>query len=101
MDTIERGGAAVWPAAGTSRIPYRVYSDEELYKRELDRLFYGPHWCYVALEAEIPNPGDFKRSVVGERPVVVVRDQDGRINVVENRCAHRGVRFCQQSHGTA
>jgi len=108
MDAIERDGPpdgsarrSSWPGADTSRIPYRVYSDEDLYRRELDRLFYGPHWCYVALEAEIPNPGDFKRSVVGERPVVVVRDQDGGINVVENRCAHRGVRFCQQGHGTA
>jgi salicylate 5-hydroxylase large subunit len=82
-------------------VPYWVYSDEPLYQRELERLFYGPHWCYAALEAEIPNPGDFKRTVVGEKPVVVVRTEDGGISVVENRCAHRGVKFCQQEFGTA
>src|SRR5690606_25665737 len=28
-------------------------------------------------------------------------DHDGTINVVENHCAHRGVRFCRASHGNA
>jgi salicylate 5-hydroxylase large subunit len=29
------------------------------------------------------------------------RGTDHGIRVVENRCAHRGVRFCQQPHGNA
>jgi salicylate 5-hydroxylase large subunit len=53
----------------------------------------------VGLEAEVPNPGDFLRSVIGERSVIMVRDADGRINVVENRCAHRGMRFCRAKSG--
>ncbi len=88
-----------WPADACARIPYRVYIDPAIYQRELERLFYRDHWCYVGLEAEIPKPGDFKRSAVGERDVVMVRDRDGAINVVENRCAHRGVQFCQRTHG--
>jgi salicylate 5-hydroxylase large subunit len=39
------------------------------------RIFYGAHWCYVGLEAEIPNTGDFKLSFVGERQVIMVRDR--------------------------
>jgi salicylate 5-hydroxylase large subunit len=53
----------------------------------------------VGLEAEVPNPGDFKRTVVGERSVILVRDQEGALNVVENVCAHRGMRFCRERHG--
>jgi salicylate 5-hydroxylase large subunit len=49
----------------------------------------------VALECELPNPGDFKRTVVGERSVIVVLAADGEVHVVENRCAHRGVAFCR------
>lgn len=90
-----------WHPEGESRIPYGVYSDAALYQRELERLFYRGHWCYVGLEAEIPQPGDFKRSTVGERAVVVVRDLAGTVRVIENRCAHRGVRFCQESFGNA
>ena len=39
------------------------------------------------------TPGDFKRTVVGERSVIMVRDHDGAIHVVENVCAHRGMQL--------
>lgn len=92
-----------WPNPGTSRIPYWAYTDPSLYQRELERLFYGPHWNYIGLAIEIPKTGDYKLSWVGERQVIMVRDRvaprdrdtDHGIRVVENRCAHRGVRFCQ------
>ena len=89
----------VWEGDGSSRIPFWAYTDETLYKRELERFFYQKHWCYVGLEAEIPNPGDFKRTVVGERSVILTRAQDGEIHVVENVCAHRGMQFCRERHG--
>jgi salicylate 5-hydroxylase large subunit len=88
-----------WAADATSRVPYWLYTDEAIYRRELERIFYGPHWSYVGLEVELPAAGDFKETRVGERSVIVVRDTDGSINVVENHCAHRGVKFCQQRHG--
>jgi len=88
-----------WEGGGTSRIPFAVYTDEQRHQRELDRFFYRGHWCYVGLEAEIPNPGDFKRTVVGERSVIMTRAADGQIHVVENVCAHRGMRFCRKRHG--
>ncbi|MCW5665888.1 MAG: aromatic ring-hydroxylating dioxygenase subunit alpha [Piscinibacter sp.] len=88
-----------WAGEGTHRIPFAAYTSEALHKRELERFFYRGHWCYVGLEAEVPEPGDFKRSVVGERSVIMVRDADGAINVLENVCAHRGMRFCRERHG--
>ena len=63
--------------------------------------FYQGHWSYVGLEAEIPKPGDFKRTAVGERSVILLRDQDGQVRVVENVCAHRGVQFCRSATATA
>jgi salicylate 5-hydroxylase large subunit len=98
-----------WTRPESSRVPFWAYTDAQLYQRELDKIFYGEHWCYVGLAAEIPNTGDFKLSWVGERQVIMVRDRvapkdrdtDPGIRVVENRCAHRGVRFCQQPHGNA
>jgi salicylate 5-hydroxylase large subunit len=88
-----------WETPGTSRVPFAVYTDEALHKKELDRFFYKSHWSYVGLEAEIPNPGDFKRTVVGERSVIMTRAADGQIHVVENVCAHRGMQFCRERHG--
>ena len=89
-----------WTDPGSSRIPFWAYTRDDLYQRELQRFFYQDHWCYVGLEAEIPQPGDYKRTVVGERSVIMVRDVDGAIHVVENVCAHRGMRFCRERHGT-
>jgi salicylate 5-hydroxylase large subunit len=89
----------VWEQSGSSRIPFWAYTDSDLYKRELERFFYQGHWCYVGLEAEIPNHGDFKRTVIGERSVIMLRREDGGISVVENVCAHRGMQFCRERHG--
>lgn len=90
-----------WRGDSFSRVPFDVYCDAAAYERELQRFFYQGHWCYVGLEAEIPRPGDFKRSWVGERSVIVVRNHDQMIHVVENRCAHRGVQLCQENFGHA
>ena len=87
--------------SGTQRIPNRVYSDAELHARELEAFFYTAHWCYVALECEIPKAGDYKATMIGEKPVIVVRDRDGSVNVLENRCAHKGAKLCQKEFGNA
>jgi salicylate 5-hydroxylase large subunit len=88
-----------WETEGTSRIPFAVYTGEDNHQKELDRFFYAQHWSYVGLEAEVPNVGDFKRTVVGERSVIMTRATDGHIHVVENVCAHRGMQFCRERHG--
>ena len=54
----------VWEDDGTHRIPFLTYTSEDIYRKELERFFYKGHWCYVGLEAEVPNPGDYKRTVV-------------------------------------
>ena len=89
----------VWEGDGTHRIPFVAYTSDEIYRKELERFFYQGHWCYVGLEAEVPHPGDFKRTVVGERSVILARDTDGTLHVFENVCAHRGMRFCRERHG--
>jgi nitrite reductase/ring-hydroxylating ferredoxin subunit len=76
-----------WETDGTSRVPFAVYTDESRHKTELQRFFYKAHWNYVGLEAEIPQAGDFKRTVVGERSVIMTRGNDGQVHVVENVCA--------------
>jgi len=98
-----------WDQPGSSRIPFWVYTDAQFYQSELKRIFYGAHWCYVGLEVEVPNVGDYKLTSLGERQMILVRDRaapedramDNGIRVVENRYAHRGVRFCQTPQGNA
>src|SRR5580693_3823037 len=88
-----------WPAAGPSRIPNWVYTDPDIFAREQERIFQGPSWLYVCLDAEIPKPGDFTRSKLGTREVIAVRGADGAVNVLVNRCAHRSMQLCTANRG--
>lgn len=90
-----------WPEDALHYIPDWVYNSQAVHDLELQKIFRGRSWNYVALEAEIPNAGDYKRSYVGATPVVVSRAEDGSVNVFENRCAHRGAEFCRHSQGNA
>jgi anthranilate 1,2-dioxygenase large subunit len=90
-----------FPRADGSRIPYKVYNSQEIYQLEQERIFRGPVWSFVALEAEIPRPGDFKTTFVGDTPVVVTRNDDNSLSTWVNRCAHRGAMVCRWARGNA
>ena len=88
-----------WPAEGVTRVPYWVYQDEEVYREEQQKIFRGPAWSYLCLEAELPEPKSFLTTFVGDMPVVVTRDADGALHAWENRCAHRGALIAMQARG--
>ncbi len=88
-----------WPHGDNSRAPYRVYTDPGLYAREQERIFRGPIWNFVGLACEIPNVGDYKLTYAGDTPLIVVRLQDDSINVLVNRCAHKGAMVCYKPKG--
>jgi len=90
-----------FPSTDGSRVPFDVYRSQEIYDREQDRIFRGPTWSFLALEAEIPNPGDFKSTFVGDTPVVVARTEDNELAAWVNRCAHRGAMVCRAARGNA
>ncbi|HEV8029778.1 MAG TPA: Rieske 2Fe-2S domain-containing protein [Stellaceae bacterium] len=88
-----------WPKQGNARVPYRVFADPEIYRAELDRIFLGPTWQCLGLAAELPEPGDYKTTFLGETPVIVTRGEDDEIHAMVNRCAHRGNLVCLKERG--
>jgi anthranilate 1,2-dioxygenase large subunit len=88
-----------FPAEDCSRIPYGMYRDAEIYALEQERIFRGPVWNFLALEAEIPAPGDFRVVSVGDTPVIVDRARDGSLHAMVNRCAHRGATVQRAAFG--
>ncbi len=93
--------AAIWPALDYSRVPYRLYHDADVYEREQECIFGGPVWNYLGLDVEIPEPGDFRATYVGETPVIVNRDANGEVHAFVNRCAHRGALVRREMAGNA
>lgn len=83
-----------WPAEGSTRVPYRVFSDPALYALEQQRIFRGPLWHFLCPELDLAAPGDIRTSWVGETPVIVTRDETGTIHAMVNRCAHKGALVC-------
>lgn len=100
----EQGAADIsdlqWPE-NPSEIPDWVYTDQRIYDLEQQRIFRGRTWNYVALEVELPKPGDYIRSYLGDTPIIVARDEAGEVHAFENRCAHRGAEFCKTYRGSA
>jgi len=88
-----------WPREGVTRAPYKVMSDPEIYRLEQERIFRGPVWNYLCLEAELPEPGCFRTTYAGETPVIVTRSKDGGIHALVNRCAHKGAMLCLEPGG--
>ncbi len=90
-----------FPRRDGSRVPFAVFNSPEIYALEQERIYRGPTWSFLGLEAEIPKPGDFKRSYIGDTPVVMTRGEDGALVAWVNRCAHRGAEVCRLPRGNA
>lgn len=90
-----------WPQGCITEVPFWVYTDTAVFEREMERIFCGASWSYVGLEAEIPNSGDYLVTRIGNRSVVITRDQAGDIRGFVNSCAHRGVKICRERRGNS
>lgn len=87
-----------WPA-NFNEVPQEVFHREDIYQLELQRIFYGPEWHMLAHVSELPKPGDYKTTYIGEMPVLIVHGGDGAVRVFANACAHRGVQIALCSRG--
>lgn len=85
---------------GDFRVHSDAYTSAPVFEREMRRIF-EQSWVYVAHESQIPSPGSFVTTRVGTQPVIVSRDRTGAVNVLLNRCRHRGSIVCRLAEGRA
>lgn len=97
---VEGAGEAGWSPrlSPGDRVHTRVYRDPVIFAQEMARVW-SRVWVYVGHASEVAEPGDYVRRQLGPQPVVLVRDEDGVVRVLVNRCPHRGNLVCQYDRG--
>jgi len=75
-----------------------LYTEDAIYEDEIEKIFYSS-WVYIGHESEIKKTGDFVARDIGRSAVIMVRDKDKSVNVLVNRCAHRGNNLCNEMDG--
>jgi phenylpropionate dioxygenase-like ring-hydroxylating dioxygenase large terminal subunit len=81
-------------------IDRRIYIEPDIYEQELKQIF-ARCWLFLCHDSQVPLPGDFYTTTMGEDPVLVVRDSAGKVGAFLNVCRHRGNRLCRADHGNA
>jgi len=79
---------------GSGQISREIFVNDEIYAEELERIF-ARAWLFLGHESQIPNPGDYFVSRMGEESVILCRDRAGDIHAFLNSCRHRGMKVCR------
>jgi len=82
----------------TGQISREIFVNDDIYAQEQERVF-ARSWLFVGHESQIPNPGDFFVSRMGEESVILCRDRAGAVHVFLNSCRHRGMKVCRYDDG--
>jgi len=81
---------AAQPVERAESLPPEFFWRPEIYELELERIF-RRDWMCVGRVDQVRDPGDWlKVDLVGE-PIVVIRDEAGRLRALSRVCRHRAM----------
>lgn len=75
-----------------------LFLDPSLFEREQQQVF-AASWCYLGHESLVPETGDFFTGDIAGQPLAMVRQKNGEIVVLHNRCPHKGVKVLAETQG--
>jgi phenylpropionate dioxygenase-like ring-hydroxylating dioxygenase large terminal subunit len=84
----------------TGKIDRRIFIDQAIYDEEMSQIF-GRAWLMIGHESLVPTVNDFFHTYMGEDPVILTRDSQGRLHALLNMCRHRGNRVVRCDDGNA
>jgi phenylpropionate dioxygenase-like ring-hydroxylating dioxygenase large terminal subunit len=96
LDHIDNGTTDL--ADEVIEVPASTYTSPERHDAELEVLFLD-HPVVLCLSGALPKPGSYLAVDLCETPVLLTRDNDGRVHAFLNACRHRGVRVVDGGMG--
>jgi phenylpropionate dioxygenase-like ring-hydroxylating dioxygenase large terminal subunit len=81
-------------------VPVSTYRDPQRFERELEAVFRRSP-LLVALSCDLAQPGDYTALDIAQRPIVIMRGDDGVARTFLNVCRHRGAKITDGCFGHA
>lgn len=88
--------AILRPVEDASHAPGYIYTSDEVFQLEKDKIF-TKEWLCVARAEEIANPGDYFTTRIMGEPILLIRNEEGNVGAFANVCLHRGVEIAKDS----
>ena len=76
-------------------LPNAAYREPAFLKAEMTKIWHGD-WVFVTTEDHLGTPGAQLPVVIGEQPVLLLRNQEGELAALSNLCAHRGTLLVEE-----
>ncbi|MEJ0071229.1 MAG: Rieske (2Fe-2S) protein [Pseudomonadota bacterium] len=87
------------PYTEAETLPAWCYTSEAVYQRELERIF-RRNWICLGHASQAAEPGDYFPFELAAVPLIIARDQAGKLHAFVNQCRHRGSRIVEErGHG--
>ena len=84
------------PIAEARGLPSVAYTGDEFFELEQQRLF-ARTWTCIAFAHEVPEPGDAMPMMVAGLPIILLRDDRGKIRTFHNVCRHRATMVLREA----
>lgn len=95
-----RSEEAVAKALGSDAVVHSSTYSSEAFEAERSLIFTRV-WNFCCSESELSAAGDYLTTTIAGSPVIIARDQAGRLRGFYNTCRHRGSRVVGQECGNA
>ena len=82
------------PRQGQITLPSYFYTDEQVLELEMQSIF-KKQWICIGRADEVPEAGDYITTHVVNEPLIMLRDEDGQIQVLSNICRHRCMKVAE------
>ena len=89
LTTTKADQAFVKDPAKSFTLPARFYQQEEVYRREMEAIFFRS-WWYAGHTSQIAHTGDYLTASIGDQNIFIIRDRTNELRAFYNVCQHRG-----------